>query len=134
MSSLNAYSNISSTNGTTAKRIVETFLTTKLADLPKQLDQFCAADMQFSSPLGHSRDVKGFADFLNETRWQFSELTLQKVFADGQDVCAVYVKRSHNPQIGELIFTDVFKLSDNKIKSITSNFNAKPLIDTLCEI
>jgi hypothetical protein len=119
----------------TSKALVEKFLSIKLAELPQALEEYCAPDMKFSSPLKETSDLAGFTEFLNETRWQFSELSLTQVFVDGQeDVCAVYIKHSINPRIGAVVFTDIFHVNEGKIKSISSNFNAKPLIESLCEI
>ena len=116
------------------KHLVEQFLTSPLQSLPKNLDQFCNPELKFSSPLAKTQGLIEFAMFLLDIRWKFTELQLKKIFVDGDDVCAVYTKTSMNPDVGELLFTDLFKIQNGKILSIESIFNAKPLLDSSAEI
>lgn len=111
-------------NNLSPKLLVENYLHLKSLGNLDELNLLLSENIRYEGPLSD--------DQLKKER--FLSLDVKKIFVDGSDVCAIYSRKSSDPKIGDVVFTEWFKIEEGRINSIQSTYNALNFVESHSQI
>ncbi|MES3039406.1 MAG: hypothetical protein V4736_15970 [Bdellovibrionota bacterium] len=90
--------------------------------------------LHFKSPLGEFFTSDTFISDLKRNALSIRELNVRQVIADGSKACALYDVVSNDPEIGTLMFSEWFEVSEGKISKVTSTYDASDVRKSMSQI
>ncbi len=117
------------------RHVVENYLNWRSAREYEKLQKVLSDDVEYESPLSSYTSSEDLVSDMIENSDEFEGgLNVKKVFVDGDDVCAIYQQKCSDPSVGDVTFTEWYKVSGDRIAMIRSTFDTRPLVESRSQI
>lgn len=117
------------------RNIVESYLNLRSSRQYDQLEKVLSENVEYESPLStYNSSVDLVSDMIENSDEFEGALNVKKVFVDGDDVCAIYEQKCTDPSVGDVTFTEWYKVSGNRIAMIRSTFDTRSIVESRSQI
>jgi hypothetical protein len=114
--------------------VVESYLNSRSTKNYDDLMHVLSENVEYKSPLSKYFSADELVSNMRTNADGLDQIKLKKLFVDGSDVCAIFDQTTYDREVGDLTFTEWYKVEGDKIKSIEANFDSSPLLKSRSQI